>query len=150
MSRLIIVFLILAGSAAAAAQTPPSFAVPRIATVEDYASVMKSNAEAGAAMNKALTAGAYPEARLVLSGVRRNFVALQRFWTQRKRADAVAIVKDGLTQIDTLDRMLANDAELSAVGEVSRTFGRTTCAACHKLYRDGDEQTGFRFKPGVF
>jgi len=143
---------LLVGTATAgtpAAQTPSNASVPRIVTVDDYAAVMKDNARSGGAMNKALTAGAYTEARAVLAGVRRNFVGLERFWVQRKRADAVTIVKDGLTQIDALDRLLASNAEPSAIGEASQTFGRTTCAACHKLYREGDEQTGFRFKAGV-
>jgi cytochrome c2 len=25
-----------------------------------------------------------------------------------------------------------------------------TCGACHKQNREGDNQTGFKFKPGVF
>jgi hypothetical protein len=62
----------------------------------------------------------------------------------------MAIVKDGLGQIDTLDKMLAADADLATVSMASQEFGRTTCAACHKLYREGDDQSGFRFKPGVF
>ena len=131
-------------------QTASSTGVLRIVTVDDYARVMKDNAQSGAAMNKALSAGAYPEARAVLASVRRNFVGLERFWTERKRADAVTIVKDGLTQIDALDRLLADNADVSAIVAASQTFGRTTCAACHKLYREGDEQTGFRFKAGVF
>jgi hypothetical protein len=134
---------VLVAASAAIAQT-------RIATVEDYARLMKSNAELGGAMNKALGAPSYPEARKVLTAVRRNFVALQGFWTERKRTDAIAIVKDGLRQIDNLDKMLAAEADLAAVGPASQEFGRTTCAACHKLYREGDDQAGFRFKPGVF
>jgi mono/diheme cytochrome c family protein len=143
MHRSLVAAAVVVAASAALAQT-------KIATVEDYARLMKSNAELGGAMNKALSAPSYPEARKVLAAVRRNFVALQGFWTERKRTDAVAIVKDGLGQIDTLDRMLAADADLAAIGTASQEFGRTTCAACHKLYREGDDQSGFRFKPGVF
>ena len=141
---------LVAVAAAVVVAASAAMAQTKIATVEDYARLMKSNAELGSAMNKALSAPSYPEARKVLAAVRRNFVALQGFWTERKRTDAMAIVKDGLGQIDNLDKMLAADADLAAVGTASQEFGRTTCAACHKLYREGDDQSGFRFKPGVF
>ncbi len=101
-------------------------------------------------MNNALSAASYGEAQEVLASVRQNFVALQRFWGERKRADAITIVTEGLKQIDALDQMLANETDLASVQKASQEFGRTTCAACHKLYREGDEETGFRFKPGVF
>ena len=32
----------------------------------------------------------------------------------------------------------------------AKEFGGAVCAACHKQYREGDNQTGFRFKDGVF
>ena len=37
-----------------------------------------------------------------------------------------------------------------AAAAAAKEFGGNTCGACHKLYREGDAQTGFRFKPGVF
>jgi len=33
--------------------------------------------------------------------------------------------------------------------EAAKEFGGNTCAPCHKQYREGDAQTGFRFAPGV-
>jgi mono/diheme cytochrome c family protein len=35
-----------------------------------------------------------------------------------------------------------------AAQAAAKEFGGT-CAACHKLYREGDAQTGFRFRAGV-
>jgi hypothetical protein len=122
----------------------------KISTVEEYAKVMRSNVETGRAMNQALTTKSYPEARKALATARGNFVALEGFWAERKRDDAVSIVKDGLNQIDALDNMLEKNADLASVQKASQEFGLSTCAACHKLYREGDDQTGFRFKTGVF
>jgi cytochrome c556 len=138
------VIMLLAG--AATSQTK----ITKIMTFEDYQTVMKSNVQAGGAMTKALEAGSYPEARKVLASLRQNFVALDAFWAERKREDAISIVKQGLTQIDAMDKLLASNADLQPVLETSQEFGRTTCAACHTLYREGTAKTGFGFKPGVF
>jgi cytochrome c556 len=77
-------------------------------------------------------------------------MALQGFWTDKKKDDAVAIVKDGLTRLDALDKLLsAPTVDQMAAQAAAKEFGGNTCGACHKLYREGDAQTGFRFKPGV-
>jgi hypothetical protein len=123
----------------------------KIATMEEYAKLMKSNAQANGAMNKAIGSGAYADARMQVTTLRQNFMTLQPFWAQRKRDDAVTIVKDGLSRLDALDKMLgAATVDQMAAAAAAKEFGGNTCGACHKLYREGDAQTGFRFKPGVF
>ena len=122
----------------------------KITTVEEYAKVMKSNAQANGASNKAIGSGAYADARTQLATLRQNFVTLQGFWTEKKRDDAVGILKDGVTRIDALDKMLsAATVDQVAAQAAAKEFGGNTCGACHKLYREGDAQTGFRFRPGV-
>ena len=122
----------------------------KITTVEEYAKVMKSNAQANGASNKAIGSGAYADARTQLATLRQNFVVLQGFWTEKKRDDAVGILKDGVSRIDALDKMLsAPTVDQMAAQAAAKEFGGNTCAACHKLYREGDNQTGFRFRPGV-
>jgi len=37
-----------------------------------------------------------------------------------------------------------------AAQAAAKEFGGNTCGACHKLYREGDNQTGFKFREGVF
>ena len=122
----------------------------KIETVDDYRKVMKSNAEAGNAIASAMKAGSNADARKALATVRENYVTLQGFWAERKRSDAVAIVKDGLSQIDAMDKLFASNADPGTVGKASQQFGKSTCGGCHALYREGDEETGFRFKAGVF
>jgi hypothetical protein len=77
-------------------------------------------------------------------------MALQGFWADKKKDDAVAIVKDGLTRLDALDKTLgAATVDQTAAQGAAKEFGGSTCGACHKLYREGDAQSGFKFKPGV-
>ena len=122
----------------------------KLATVEDYAKVMKSNGQAVGAMNKAIGSGAFADARMQVATLRQNYMALQGFWVDKKKDDAVAIVKDGLTRLDGLDKALAGaTVDQMAAQAAAKEFGGNTCGACHKLYREGDAQSGFRFKPGV-
>jgi len=117
---------------------------------EDFTKVMKANAQAVGAMNKAIGSGAYADARMQVATLRQNYLALQGFWTDKKKSDAVAIVKDGLTRLDGLDQTLgAPTVDQMAAQAAAKEFGGNTCGACHKLYREGDAQSGFHFKPGV-
>ena len=123
----------------------------KITTTEEYTTLMKSNAQANGASNKAIGSGAYADARTQLAILRQNFMTLQGFWAERKKDDAVGFIKDGLTRLDALDKMLsAGTVDQVAAQAAAKEFGGSTCGACHKAYRDGDAQTGFRFKPGVF
>ena len=122
----------------------------KVTTVEEYTKVMKANAQANGAMNKAIGSGAYADAKTHVATLRQNFMAIQGFWVDKKKDDAVGIVKDGLTRLDALDKTLsAATVDQMAAQAAAKEFGGNTCGACHKLYREGDAQTGFRFKAGV-
>ena len=134
--------LILAFCVAAGAQAP--------LTVDDFPKLMKANAQAAGAMNKAIGSGAYGDARTQVITLRQNFTALQAFFASRKKDDAGAILKDGLTRLDALDKLLgAATVDQMAAQAAAKEFGGNTCGACHKLYREGDAQSGFKFKAGA-
>lgn len=122
----------------------------QVTSAEDYAKLMKANAQAAGAMNKAIGSGAFADARTQVATLRTNYMELQRFWSDKKKDDAVGIVKDGLTRLDALDKMLgAATVDQMAAQAAGKEFGGATCGACHKLYREGDAQSGFKFKAGV-
>jgi hypothetical protein len=122
----------------------------KVTTAEEYAQLMKANAQAVGGANKAIGSAAYADARMNVATLRKNYMALQGFWTDKKRDDAVAIVKDGLTRLDALDKTLsAPTVDQMAAQAAAKEFGGATCGACHKLYREGDAQSGFKFKAGV-
>ena len=127
-----------------------AFAQNKVTTVEEYAALMKSNAQANGAMNKAIGSGAFQDARTQLGTLRGNFMTLQAFWTEKKQDPAIAIVKDGLTKIDALDKLLAAPAPDQMAAQAAAKELQGACGACHKQFREGDNQTGFRFRPGVF
>ena len=122
----------------------------KVTTADEYVQLMKSNAQAIGATNKAIGSGAYADAKMQVATLRKNYMALQGFWTDKKKDDAVVIVKDGLTRLDALDKILsAPTVDQMAAQAAAKEFGGATCGACHKLYREGDAQSGFKFKPGV-
>ena len=122
----------------------------KIASPQDYTMVMKSNAQNMGGTNKAIMSGAYADAKASLATVRGNFMALQAFWTEKKKDDAVKIVATALGQIDTLDKTLsaATVDQMAALAQAKMIQG--SCGACHGAYREGDAQSGFKFKDGVW
>ena len=122
----------------------------KVTTMEEYAKLMKSNAQSNGAMNKAIGSGAFADARMQLMTLRQNFMTLQAFFTERKNDATIAIVKDGLSKIDALDKLLAAPAPDQQAAMAAAKEVQGVCGACHKLNREGDQKTGFRFRPGVF
>jgi mono/diheme cytochrome c family protein len=75
---------------------------------------------------------------------------LRAFWTEKKNAEALKIVNDGLSRLDAVDKALAAAApDQTAAQAAAKEFGGNTCATCHKAMREGDAQTGFRFREGM-
>ena len=122
----------------------------KVTSPEEYTMLMKANAQANGAMNKAIGSGSYADARMQVATLRTNYMALQGFWADKKQSDAIMIVKDGLTRLDALDKMLgAATVDQMAAQAAAKEFGGATCGGCHKAYREGDAQSGFKFKAGV-
>jgi len=119
-------------------------------TLEGHAMLMKANGQAGQGINAAIKGGTFADAKPHVATLRSNYTNLLAFYTAKKKDDAVAIVKDGLTRLDGLDKTLSGaTVDQMAAQAAAKEFGGNTCGACHKLYREGDAQSGFRFKPGV-
>jgi mono/diheme cytochrome c family protein len=121
----------------------------KIATLADHVAVMKSNGQANGALNKSLGSGSFADAKTAAGTFRTNFTTLRAFWTEKKNADALKIVNDGLSRLDGLDKLLAAAPDQAAAQAAAKEFAGTTCAACHKTMREGDNQSGYRFRPEV-
>lgn len=120
-------------------------------SLERYATLMNSNAEAIRSLRMAVDTSSYEDARVQVAMLRRNFQTLRPFWSGRNRADAVGIVGDGMNRLAALEELLGRSAvPEAAVNAATEEFGGAVCAACHEVYREGDRQTSFRFREGVF
>jgi hypothetical protein len=140
-----------AAALAAAVMVAAAQAPAKIATLADHVALMKSNAQANGALNKAVGSAAYADARMQVATLRTNLRTLETFWTEKKRDDAVKIVKEGQNRLDALDKILSAPApDQMAAQAAAKEFGGNTCGACHKQFREGDAQTGFKFRePGI-
>jgi len=120
-------------------------------SLEDYVTLMESNRLAINAADAAVDATTYDDARVSVASLRRNFQKLRRFWSARERADAVGIVRDGMNRLARLEELLGRSEVPEAwVREATEEFRGAVCAACHDVYREGDSESGFRFREGVF
>jgi hypothetical protein len=120
-------------------------------SLELYATLMQSNAEAVGALRMAVEASSYDDARVHVALLRRNFQTLRPFWSARNRDDAVGIVSDGMSRLAALEELMGRSAvPEESVRTATEEFGGAVCGACHNVYREGDRETGFRFKEGVF
>ena len=118
----------------------------KIGTLQDHVALMKSNATVNGGLNKAVNSGDFAGARMQVTTLRQNLTTLQTFWMEKKNAEAVKVVKEGLGRLDGLDKMLgAATVDQAAAAMAAKEFGGNTCGACHKMLREGDAQTGFRF-----
>jgi len=134
-------------AAALIALAGAAIAQGKIATLADHVALMKSNAQANGGLNKAVGSGDFATARMQVTTLRQNLTTLQTFWMEKKNADAVKVVKEGLGRLDALDTMLgAGTVDQVAAQAAAKEFGGMTCGACHKMLREGDAQTGFRFQ----
>ena len=137
--------------AALAAALVVAQAPAKIATFEDHAALMKANAQANGALGKAVGSGAFADGRTQITALRQNYRTLETFWTEKKNDTALKIVKEGLTRLDALDKMLQAPApDQPAAQAAVKEFAGATCAPCHKELRDGDPKSGFKFRVPVF
>ena len=132
--------LAIVGSAAVLAQ--------KATTPSDLDKAMKKVGPAQGAVNKAIQAMAYADAKAQLAIEKQALLDAENFWVVNKKDDAVKMSKDVLAKIDVLDKALsASSPDNAAVMAAYKEVGGT-CAACHKVYRVTDENQQFILKPG--
>jgi hypothetical protein len=116
-------------------------------TAADYPAKMKQAAQANGELQKALKAGVVADAVAPAKAASAAFADIEKFWAAQKKDDAVKLAASA--------RMgFADAAAAAAKGDLmaaQMAAGNATanCKQCHGLYREGDPQTGFKFKAGA-
>ena len=84
-----------------------------------------------------------------LADARRTMESVRTFFEARKMDDAVRLAGKTIAEMEALDDVLSMaEPDQAAAIEVTAAISRA-CDACHKVYREGDPQRGFRFKDGI-
>ena len=124
-------------------------AADKVETPEELDKTMKRIGPAQLAVNKAIQAMNYAEAKKQLDSIEGELKDAQNFWVVKKRADATKFTQETLTKIDNLKKLLeAKPADPTAITTTYREVG-TACATCHRVYRTTDDNNNFIIKPGT-
>ncbi|NOT45661.1 MAG: cytochrome c [Acidobacteria bacterium] len=119
-----------------------------VTTPEGLDAAMKKIGAGIGATQKAIASNAFADAKGQLPALRQAFVDSENFWTEKKKADAVAFTKDTIAKIDALDRALgAGTPDSAAVTAAFKEVGGS-CRGCHMTYR-AQENGAFIIKPGM-
>ena len=135
----------LAFGAVAIAQKNPY----RNYTEEKFVENMQTAGRNYAAVTEFVAKSDYESAKAQLTRAREQLAITITFWRDRKKDDAVAMLRTALAGMDNLDVVLGADTVDPAA--VRSAFQRinTACEACHSVYREQDPTTkAYRVKPG--
>jgi len=117
---------------------------------ENFVDTMKTVGVNVSAVNAALAKQDFPTAKAQLIRSRERLALTITFWRDRKKDDAITILRDALRQMDDLDTLLsASPVDSGAASSLVKQIG-ANCQACHAAYREQDQSThAYRFKPGL-
>jgi bacterioferritin-associated ferredoxin len=120
----------------------------KVATPEDLDKTMKKIAPAQTAAAKAIQAMSWADAKAQIAIVKQSLNDTEPFWVSHKKDDAVKMLKDSVSRVTAVEEAVSGampdqQAALAAFKQVG-----ATCAACHKQYREQDENQQYRLKAG--
>jgi cytochrome c556 len=117
-------------------------------TPDDLDKAMKRVSTAQTALNKAVQAKGFADARKQLKQMDEGLEDAQNFWVINKKDDAIAFGKAAREKVAALDKLLAAPApDAAAVTTASRDVA-ASCGGCHRIYRQADDNGNFVLKPG--
>jgi hypothetical protein len=118
----------------------------RVNSPEEFSRSMKTIGASVAAADKAIGSGAYSDAKMQLVLARQSLASTVPFWREKKTDEAMKLTRDTVAKLDALDTLLsAATVDSAAASNVFKQL-TATCATCHTAYREGDQQSGYRFK----
>lgn len=136
-----VIAVLVAGSSALVAQ--------KASTPQDLDKAMKRIGPASGAMNKAIKAGAWADAKKQVAVVEEALVDAHNFWVVKKKDDAIKMSTESMGKLKAVRSALDQPApDGAAVMAAAREFA-ATCLGCHKAYREQDANQQFVLKSGI-
>jgi hypothetical protein len=119
-----------------------------IFTVDQFVSAMKTVGQAFAAVNASLARNEAEDSKAYLAISRERLATTITFWRDRRKDDAIALLRTALTKMDDLDAALSlPSVDAVAVAAAAKQV-QSSCQPCHALYREQDPSTkAYRLKP---
>jgi cytochrome c556 len=149
LPAVVLLAIVAAGGMGAAQEKPPGVQEKPypIFTVDHFLSAMKTVGQAYGAVNISLSKQEIEDSKAYLAISRDRLATTITFWRDRKKDDAIKILRETLAKMDELDVALsAEKLDTAAASAISKQIG-ASCEACHAVYREQDPSTrAFRIK----
>ncbi len=140
----ILVVVVASGTGAIAQKNPY-----RNYTEEKFIENMQTAGRNYAAVTDLLARSEYDPAKAQLTRAREQLAITITFWRDKKKDDAVKLLRDALLRMDDLDAALSTETIQSSEINAASQRVSVACEACHALYRDQNPTTkSYRIKPG--
>lgn len=140
----ILVVVVASGTGAIAQKNPY-----RNYTEEKFIENMQTAGRNYAAVTDLLAKSEYDPAKAQLTRAREQLAITITFWRDKKKDDAVKLLRDALLRMDDLDAALSTETIQSSEINAASERVSAACEACHALYRDQNPTTkSYRIKPG--
>jgi cytochrome c556 len=118
-------------------------------TYDDFTNAMKTLGRNFAAVNSLISKNDYDGAKGQLARSRELLATTITFWRDRKKDDAVKMLRDELAKLDELDAALSAEKVDPARVNASVKQAGAACQTCHAAYREQDPQSKeYRLKAG--
>ena len=119
-------------------------------TAEHFVSAMKTVGQAFAAVNASLGRNEFEDSKAYLVISRDRLATTITFWRDRKKDDAIKMLRDAVAKLDDLDAALSLDkVDPAGVAACVKQVG-AACEACHAIYREQDPVTkAYKLKTGT-
>ena len=136
--------VVVAGSVAIAQKPYPIF------TPDDLARAMKTVELAFKLAKTSVAKHDFDDSKDYVSRSRDQLATTITFWRDRKKDDAVKMLRDTLNKMDDLDVALSvEQIDPAAVNAIAEQVD-AACETCHAVYREQDPVTkAYRLKPGL-
>ena len=146
LAGLLVAIGIAASGAEAAAQEKPY----PIFTAEHFVAAMKTVGQAFAAVTASIGRSEFEDSKSYLAISRDRLATTITFWRDRKKNDAIKMLRDTVSEMDDLDVALSADKiDPAAVAARVKEVG-AACQACHAIYREQDPVTKvYKMKAGT-
>jgi cytochrome c556 len=120
----------------------------KVTNPDELDKTMKKIAPAQGAAGKAIQSMSWADAKAQVAIVKQALTDTESFWTANKKDDAVTMLKDSVAKVTAVEQALnAPMPDPQAVLAAFKQVG-ATCAACHKQYREQDENQQYRLRAG--
>jgi cytochrome c556 len=119
----------------------------KVTTPVELDAAMKKIGPAQGAVAKAIQAADFATATTNIAIVKQTLMDAENFWVVNKKDDAIAISRDVIAKVTAVEQLLGAAAPDQQALLAAQKM--VACGACHKVYREQDENMQYRIKTGA-